>query len=164
MMKRRLLMAKPIAVLLVLLMATTFVAAITLFSQDFPAVGLNSTLVKNCDDLTNFAADPTTIALGGSGQIRFRCPAPGPALTVTGAGPINVAGSVVLSGTDYSEVWIYASSDTSTDACQDRTAAQQLDGSENDVLAGSYQYCAKYSNAGGTNAADLGTFSATWST
>jgi len=161
----------PVAMLLVLILVITTVSGVTaLFTHYFPAIPPSSTMTTTCSNQSppypSLVSDPTTVAERSSGQVSFRCSDTDPAFTISGgvfsAVPFFHYSDGTAFGPPYATLWIYQSDGTTTTGpCSGRDAARQLDdgGTEADMAAHSYNYCAEYVNVG---SAGLASFVVYW--
>ncbi len=152
--KRHMLAYKPIAVLSVLLTATSVVTAVMVFGQTFPVLSISPNLTANC---TTLIADPSEVAIGSDGQITFECN-PDSAFTVTG-GTVTAVPTFDVLTAGYDSLHIYKWDGVMiTGACSTRTANAPLTSTSQVSLAPQeWAYCATF-----TGATTLDTFSVDW--
>src|SRR5436309_14008989 len=111
-----------------MLLTVGIVSAIVLILQTRPTVPVTSGMVANCQTAS---ATPTTVILGGSGQITFSCnsaaPTTSPAFTT--GGPVLVTPTVTNYNPPYNSTGLFiyvANGAVNTGSCSGRTGAQRV--------------------------------------
>jgi len=148
--------SKPLMVLVALLTATVVVTAVSLFSQNFPAVPTAVTMTGNCENLLASLVAPSPLIVGDDGQATFQCSGPNAAFTVSG-GTVSATPSFTLPA-PYTELWIYVWDNfPNTGPCTDRDGALQLtDDALETIPSAGWNYCAEFVDVGNSGLSGFG--------